>query len=161
MASIPTLPVEQMPELMQTVQAMMEVNPDGGQLDNAGIKTCLSQIAKALHSTVISLVTIKSSVITETGTADVAFKKLEVSFAELCAKTEEMNARLPPPGMASDAKSPSTFITKLCETKSIANLKSFGEDRTGFRLWHDKFINSISQHVPGSRGLFIQRIRTD
>ena len=144
MASIPVLPIEQLPELMQDVQTMMDVNPAGGQLDNPGIKQCLSQIAKALHSTVISLVTIKSSVITETGTADVAFKKLEVSFAELCARTEEINERLPPPGTTPDVRSPSTFVNKICATKSIANLKSFGEDRTVFRLWHDKFINAIS-----------------
>ena len=95
MATIQVLPIEQLPELMQTMQTMMDVNPDGGQLDNAGVKLCLSQIAKALHSTVLSIVTMKSSVITETGTADTAFKKLEMSFAALCAKTEEMNARLP------------------------------------------------------------------
>ena len=140
MASIPTLPIEQLPELMQTVQTMMDVNPDGGQLDNAGVKQCLSQIAKALHSTVVSLVIMKNSVITETGTADVAFKKLEVSVAELCTRTDEINARLPPPGISPDGKPPSTFVTKMCETKSIANLKSFGEDRTGSRLWHDKFV---------------------
>ena len=49
MALIPVLPIEQLPELMQDVQTMMDVNPAGGQLDNAGIKQCLSQIAKALH----------------------------------------------------------------------------------------------------------------
>ena len=97
MATIPVLPIEQLPELMQTVQMMMDVNPDGGQLDNAWVKLCLNQIAKALHSTVVSLVTVKNSVITETGTADVAFKKLEISVAELCTKTDEINAKLPPP----------------------------------------------------------------
>ena len=141
MASIPVLPIEQLPELMQTVQTMMAVNPDGGQLDNAGVKLCLSQIAKALHSAVVSLVTMKNSVITETGTADVAFKKLEVSVAELCTRTDAsindinaIHARFPPPGISPDAKPFSSFVTKMCETKSIANLKSFGEYRTGFRL---------------------------
>ncbi len=43
---------------------------------SAIVKECLSQISKALQATVQSLVTIKTSVITETGTADVAFKKL-------------------------------------------------------------------------------------
>ena len=134
MASIPQLPIEQSPELMQAIQSMTEVNPEGGQLNDAGVKLCLSQIAKALHSTVVSLVAVKNSVITETGTADVAFKKLEMSVADLCAKTDEINGRLPPPGMSPDGKPPSTFVTKICETKSIANLKSFGEDKTVFRL---------------------------
>ena len=75
MATIPVLPIEQLPELMQTVQMMMDVNLHGGQLDNAGVKLCLSQIVKALHSMAVSLVTVKNSVITDTGTADVAFKK--------------------------------------------------------------------------------------
>ena len=104
MATIPVLPIEQLPELMQTVQQMMEVNPDGGQLDNAGVKLCLSQFATALHSTVVSLVIVKNSVITETDTADVAFNKLEVSVAELCTRTDAsiadinaINGRLPPP----------------------------------------------------------------
>ena len=97
MATIPVLPIEQLPEVMQTVQMMSDVNPDGGQLDNAGVKLCLSQIAKALHSTVVSLVTVKNSVMTETSTADVAFKKLEMSVADLCAKTDEINGRLPSP----------------------------------------------------------------
>ena len=88
----------------------LQVNPEGGQLDEAGVKLCLSQIAKALHSTVVLLVTMKNNVITETGTADVAFKKLEVSVAELCTRTEAsinninaISTRLPPPGISPDA----------------------------------------------------------
>ncbi len=143
MATIPILLIEQSPELLQSIQNMTEVNPAGAQLTDANVKECLSQISKALHATVQSLVTIKNSVITETGTADVAFKKLEISVAELCSRTDDITTRLPPPGMFPDAKPFSSFI-KICETKSIANLKPFGEDRTRFRLWHDKLINAIS-----------------
>jgi hypothetical protein len=137
MATIPPLPIEQSAELMQSIQNMTEVNPDGAQLTDGAVKLCLSQIAKALQSTVLSLVTVKNSVITETGTADVAFQKLEASVAELCSRTDEITTRLPPPGISPDAKLFSSQVTKICETKSIANLKPFGEDRTGFRLWHD------------------------
>jgi hypothetical protein len=156
MASIPQLPIEQSPELMQAIRSMTEVNPEGAQLTDADVKQCLSQIAKALQSTVLSLVTVKNSVITETGTADVAFKKLETSVAELCSKTDDITTRLLPPGIPVDAKPFTPYVTKICETKSIANLKPFGEDRTVFRLWHDKLINAISQHVTGCRGLFAE-----
>ena len=153
MASIPALLIEQVPELLQSIQTMTEVNPTGAQLTDANVKECLSSISKALQATVQSIITVKNSVITETSTADVAFKKLETSVAELSSRTDDITSKLPPPGMFPDAK---PFVTKICETKSIANLKPFGEDRTGFRLWHDKLINAISQHVPGSRGLFAE-----
>ena len=104
MASIPQLPIEQSAELMQSIQSMTEINPDGAQLTDAGVKQCLQHIAKALQSTVLSLVTVKNSVIIETGTADVAFQKLEASVAELCARTDDITTRLPPPGISPDAK---------------------------------------------------------
>ena len=155
MASIPVLPVEQAPDLMNAIANIADSDPDLAPITDSGAKVCLQQIAKALQTVVTSIVTMKNSVITETSTADVAFKKLEVSVAELCSRTDDITTRLPPPGMFPDAKPFSSFI-KICETKSIANLKPFGEDRTGFRLWHDKLINAISQHVTGSRGLFAE-----
>ena len=155
MASIPVLPVEQALDLMNAITNIADSDPDLAPITDSGAKVCLQQIAKALQTVVTSIVTMKNSVITETSTADVAFKKLEVSVAELCSRTDDITTRLPPPGMFPDAK-PFSSVTKICETKSIANLKSFGEDRTAFRLWHDKFINAISQHVTGSRGMFME-----
>ena len=35
----------------------------------------------------------------------------------------------------------------------------FGENRRGFRPWHDKFVNAISQHFKGVRELF-QEMKT-
>ena len=71
----------------------------------------------------------------------------------MSSKTNDITAKLLP---SIDAKPFSPYVTKICETKSIANLKPFGEDRTVFRLWHDKLINAISQHVTGCRGLFAE-----
>ena len=112
MASIPQLPIEQSPELMQAIQGIIEVDPEVAQLTDSGVKTCLQQIAKALQSTVLSLVTIKNSVITETGTADVAFKKLETSVAELCSKTDDITTRLLPPGIPVDAKPFTPYVRR-------------------------------------------------
>jgi hypothetical protein len=125
---------------------------------------CLKQIAITLQNMVKSIVTLKSSVITETRTAfshaDNAFKKLEGSVAELCARTDasllDIQSKMPPPGISFSPGGKPFFNVKICETKSIANLMPFGEDRTQFRLCHDKFINAISQHVNGSRALFLE-----
>ena len=157
MATIPTLPVEQAPDLIKAMNEIAESDPDLAPITDRGAKVCLQQIARTLQSVINSIVTMKSSVIAETSTADVAFKKLEVSVADLCARADasivDINTRLLPPGIPPGGK---PYTTKICETKSIANLMSFGEGRTKFRLWHDKFINAISQHVTGSRGLFME-----
>ena len=113
MASIPSLLIEQVPELLQSIQTMTEVNPTGAQLTDANVKECLSSISKALQATVQSITTVKNSVITETSTADVAFKKLEVSFADLCARTDasivDINTRLLPPGISPGGKPSSAY----------------------------------------------------
>ena len=151
MATIPTLPVETSVELLGSIQAIVDADPQLSPIDDAGVKTCLHNLAMALQITVASITTMKSSIISETGTANVAFKNLEASMVELRAKTSDMAASL-----SSGFTSPKPFVTRICETKSIANLKPFGDDRTGFRLWHDKLINAISQHVTGSRALFTE-----
>ena len=156
MASIPALSIEQSPELMVAVQAIIDHDPDLSPITGEGVKICLQQIARALHSTVTSLVTIRNSFVSETGTANVSFQRLEASVVELSSKTIEMTAKLATAVIPPDAKPFTPFVIKICETKSIANLKSFGEDRTGFRLWHDKLINAISQQVTGCRGLFAE-----
>ena len=153
MASIPTLPIEQSAELLVSIQAIVDADPELSPISDSGVKACLHNIAKALQSAVASIVTIKNSVISETGTANVTFQKLEASVAELSSKTNDITAKLLP---SIDAKLFSPNVSKICETKSIANLKPFGEDRTVFRLWHDKLINAISQHVIGCRGLFAE-----
>ncbi len=106
MATIPTLLIEQSPELLQSIQNMTEVNPAGAQLTDANVKECLSQLSKALQATVQSLVTIKNSVITETGTADVAFQKIEASVAELCARTDDITTGYHPQGSLQMPKRP-------------------------------------------------------
>ena len=40
MATIPTLLIEQSPELLQSIQNMTEVNPAGAQLTDANVKEC-------------------------------------------------------------------------------------------------------------------------
>ena len=135
MASIPNLPVEQAPELLQAITNIADSDPDLAPITDSGAKVCLQQIAKALQSAVTSIVTIKNSVISETGTANLAFQRLEASVAELSSKTNDITVKLLHSGILSDDK-PSPYVTKICETKSIANLKEFGEYRTVFRLWY-------------------------
>ena len=83
MASIPTLPIEQSAELLVSIQAIVDADPELSPMSDSGVKACLHNIAKALQSAVASIVTIKNSVISETGTANVTFQKLEASVAEL------------------------------------------------------------------------------
>ncbi len=102
MATIPALPVEQAPVLIKAINDIADSDPDLAPITDSGAKVCLQQIARTLQTVINSIVTMKSSVITETGPADVAFKKLEVSVADLCARTDasivDINTRLLPPG---------------------------------------------------------------
>ena len=41
----------------------------------------------------------------------------------------------------------------VLESKSIANMKSLGFDKTGFRAWHEKLVNIMEQLRPGCRGI--------
>ena len=90
----------------------------------------MQQIARALQTTVNSIVTIKNSCVSETSAANVSFQRLEASVVDLSSKTNEMTARLAST-VIPDAKPFTPFVVKICETKSIANLKSFGEDKLG------------------------------
>ncbi len=102
MATIPALPVEQAPVLIKAINDIADSDPDLAPITDSGAQVCLQQIARTLQNLINSIVTMKSSVITETGPADVAFKKLEVSVADLCARTDasivDINTRLLPPG---------------------------------------------------------------
>ena len=42
----------------------------------------------------------------------------------------------------------------ILENKAIAGLKTVGNDKTGFRTWHDKFVNAMAQTIIGSREVF-------
>ena len=42
----------------------------------------------------------------------------------------------------------------LLEHKAISGIKNLGSDKTGFRTWHEKFVNAMSQTIPGSREVF-------
>ena len=47
------------------------------------------------------------------------------------------------------------FVPKAAsEHKAIQSIKILGSDKTGFRLWNQKFINSVTQIHTGARGLF-------
>ena len=46
------------------------------------------------------------------------------------------------------------FGGNVLESKSVANIKTLGSDKTSFRTWHEKVVNVMEQLRPGSRGLF-------
>ena len=39
-----------------------------------------------------------------------------------------------------------------CESKAMMSIKSLGSDKTGFRLWNQKFVNAVTQVHPGPEG---------
>ena len=41
----------------------------------------------------------------------------------------------------------------ISKNKIIANLKTLGDDKAGFKEWYDKFINAITQTYPKFRSL--------
>ena len=46
------------------------------------------------------------------------------------------------------------FQKPACESKAMMSIKTLGTDKTGFRLWNQKFINAITQVHTGARNLF-------
>ena len=55
MASIPVLPVEQAPDLMNAITNIADSDPDLAPITDSGAKVCLQQIAKALQTVVLQL----------------------------------------------------------------------------------------------------------
>ena len=51
----------------------------------------------------------------------------------------------------------------VLESKALGNLKTVSSDRGTFRMWNEKFVNAMSQVIPGFREAFkrIQRIVED
>ena len=47
----------------------------------------------------------------------------------------------------------------VLESKSVANMKSLGSDKTGFRAWHEKLVNIMEQLSPGCRGILKALVR--
>ena len=124
MATIPTLQVEAVPELMKAMGDIGEADLDLHTMTDDGANACLLQMAKMFQATVASIVAMKNSVIQETGTANVSFQRLEVALGELSAKTNDMVTKLQEsPTSYREGKA---FVTKVCETKSIASSKVFG-----------------------------------
>ena len=83
MASIPVLPVEQAPDLMNAITNIADSDPDLAPITDSGAKVCLQQIAKALQTVVNSIVTMKNSFVHETGSANVSFQRLQASALDL------------------------------------------------------------------------------
>ena len=156
MAAIPALPIEAMSEeVITTIGSIAACTIAEHPSDELGVKRALQQLAQLVTATVQSVITMKSSIVDETGKANTSFKTLGTSVIELGVKTRHaVNRR-------SDYNSADRTLccVKLCETKSISNLKVFGEDRSRFRPWHDKFVNANSQHFNGVRELF-QEMKT-
>ena len=41
-----------------------------------------------------------------------------------------------------------------CESRAVQSIKNLGSDKTGFRLWNQKFVNAVTQIHTGARGFF-------
>ena len=123
MASIPLLSIEQSPELMSAIQAIIDVDPDLAPITDDSVKTCLQQIARALQTTVNSVVLVNNNFLSETGAANVSSQRLDASGLGLNSKTNEMTPKRSSPVIPPDAKPFTPHVVKICETKTIANLK--------------------------------------
>ena len=46
------------------------------------------------------------------------------------------------------------FRKPACESRALMSIKTLGSEKTGFKLWNQKFLNAVTQVHPGTRGFF-------
>ena len=47
----------------------------------------------------------------------------------------------------------------ILESKAIMGIKPLKDDKSGFRTWHEKFVNALAQTIPGTRNAFAEIVK--